>query len=366
MNDIGTRLKTLNLSQSSNKVAPMNSGISGLKTFKSSQSGEKAKGLVCVNLNEGEFSKSATAINNLLRSSHEHVSPKYTSKELQEYEAEGEYGGITGTLVPSSILRVAKVLTGDSSSCTTQHYTLPIERQLHEGKSVFCDIGSGTGRPSLYMSSTGIKASIGFDIDPMQVLGSLNGLKNVEAKSKRTALRTPVAFFQGDVCRIESLNPVTHAFGFLGYPQIVAHTAALVARSDSVQVFVAVVLHERELKATGLIDDKADVLMLSGMTMPGGNSYTAYVIPMTDERRKVVLDKYDNNAEVYRAQKKETSAEDCQVSVSVDFTRKVNDWLENTPIGKDQLKKFSESKFQSRRRPRKAALKALDKIKGKA
>mmetsp|Transcript_16279 Transcript_16279/g.20880 ORF Transcript_16279/g.20880 Transcript_16279/m.20880 type:complete len:241 (-) Transcript_16279:28-750(-) len=238
--------------------------------------------------------------------------------------------------------------------------------QLVMGDSIFCDIGSGTGRPSLYMGSLGIRASVGFDIDPMQVLGSLNGLTQIQKRKHQTLkLNCNVSFFQGDVCKIDCLNPVTHAFGFLGYPKIVADTAALVARSSTVKVFVAVVLHERELKGTGMLDDKSDILTLSGMSMPGGSQYTAYVIPLTKERRENVLKKCNKKGKAVpsNGRKRMQISDISDVSITSNFGAKIENALKHQFTGKEQLKRFNESRFQAKRKPRMAALIARKKLK---
>ena len=201
------------------------------------------------------------------------------------------------------------------------------------------DIGSGTGRPVIYMASTPIRASVGFDIDPMQTWNSCNGLSLVE-KGNKNPLKCPVAFFQADVLRIQNLDPVTHAYAFLGYPDIINATALLLARSRSVKVFVAVVLHEKEIKSTGLVDDRSDVIVLTGLQMPGGNSYMAYVIPMTKKRRAVILKRLSATEEVDRLISDFeglSTTEAPQLDISTTFTRSLNLAIREPQSGKEQL-----------------------------
>merc|ERR1712232_671942 len=123
------------------------------------------------------------------------------------------------------------------------------------------DIGSGTGRPTLYMSCLDIAGSLGFDIDPMQVYNSCHGLAMVEKSSSEFCkLKSTVCFYQGNTHHIKDLEPVTHAYSFLGYPLIVNSTARLVASSKSVKVMVAIVLQEREIRSTGMLDNRDDII----------------------------------------------------------------------------------------------------------
>jgi hypothetical protein len=228
------------------------------------------------------FDKNVNIINRVVNRIHEHASPKFTSEERIAMNIQNEYGGITGTIRPSGLKRIAKVL------CST----LDDKYLMKRGESVFCDIGSGTGRPTFYFATLPIKASIGFDIDPWQVFNSVNA-QTLLRKTKQSAelMKATTTFFPGDVLGLRSLEPVTHAFAFLGYPDIVHSTANLIANTKTIKVFIAVVLHDRELRSAGVIEESEseEYTVLRGMQMPGGNSYTAYVIPMTPVRRKTIL-----------------------------------------------------------------------------
>jgi hypothetical protein len=106
---------------------------------------------------------------------------------------------------------------------------------------VFCDIGSGTGRPSLYAGHyLKPKASVGFDICPLQVLFSVIALKNL--RKKNMLKEQNIFFFQGDLEVMNSLNPATHCYAFFGSNFVEQHTAKLLALSDSVLFFCCVYL----------------------------------------------------------------------------------------------------------------------------
>ena len=191
----------------------------------------------------------------------------------------------------------------------------------------------------MYMASAEIRASVGFDIDPMQTWNSCSGLALVE-KGKAKVLKCPVAFFQADVLKISNLEPVTHAYAFLGYPDIINATALLLARSQSVKVFVAVVLHEKEIKSTGLIDDRADITVLTGLQMPGGNSYMAYVIPLTKVRRKLIEKKLASKQSLdtlIHDFKALSTEEPGQLDISTTFTSNLNRAIEEPKSGKQQM-----------------------------
>ena len=301
-------------------------------------------------------------VNRRLNGLHEPAMPKYTSAELKAMGVQGEYGGITGTIRPKGVQRILEVMCGAAGGGgededvlgsaavggSRSAAALSPELLMRPGESVFCDIGSGTGRPVFYAACLDLRASVGFDICSEQVRGSYHGLVRLQGgkagggSGAGGPLKAPVVLFQADVTRVADLAPTTHAYSFLGYSAIVAATSRLVARSQSVRVFACVVLHAHELRACGLLapdkkddrkDDKEDdnkhrgeqgatkgkgkgkagaqgeakgavngdeagdnvaccdddVRVLPGMQMPAGNSYTGYVIPMTPARRRRVL-----------------------------------------------------------------------------
>lgn len=229
-------------------------------------------------------SKKLSAINRVLNQCHEHVSPKYTPEERLKYNMTEEYGGITGTLVPQSFFKIMETLST----------SLPEEYAINN-ESVFCDVGCGTGRPVFYMATVSIAASVGFDIDPMQVYNSCQShvrLERHEGKTNTKILNCEnVRLFQMNAMDIDDLAPVTHVYSFIGYPRLVSTLTQLVARSLTVKVFIAVVLHANELNNTGIVDDMSDVTVIHGVRMPAGNAYSAYIIPMTAERRRRLLQK---------------------------------------------------------------------------
>ena len=107
--------------------------------------------------------------NRAINSLHESAAPKFTEKERNKFGIQNDYGGITGTIQPSSINTIVKILQGGISE---KGITLEKAFQLKEKESIFCDIGCGTGRPTFYFGGLKLKASIGFDIDKLQVFGS--------------------------------------------------------------------------------------------------------------------------------------------------------------------------------------------------
>ncbi len=248
-------------------------------------------------------------INSRLLRDHEHVSVKFTPAQCREYGIEDEYGGITGTLQPGAFERIARCLAGCAEPLALLHRRgteadeprlqtrqLAREFRLEAGKSVICDVGSGTGRPSIYFGCLPLRASVGVDIDPMLVFGSCHSLRGVE-RDLPGMLRAPVGFHHGDVTKLASFGPATHLFGFMGYPALVKATVLLAARSAEVKVLVAVVLHKRELSGCGVLDEDIDlgaepgasVMILPDLVMPGGRRYLGLVIPMTAQRKARAL-----------------------------------------------------------------------------
>jgi hypothetical protein len=257
----------------------------------------------------GALGSKLRRINSRLLRDHEHVSVKFTPAQCREYGIEHEYGGITGTLQPGAFERIARCLAGCAEPLALLHRRgteadeprlqprrLAREFRLEAGKSVICDVGSGTGRPSLYFGCLPLRASVGVDIDPMLVFGSCHSLRGVE-RDLPGMLRAPVGFHHGDVTKLASFGPATHLFGFMGYPALVKATVLLAARSAEVKVLVAVVLSKRELGGCGVLDEDIDlgaepgasIMILPDLVMPGGRSYLGLVIPMTAQRKARAL-----------------------------------------------------------------------------
>jgi len=210
------------------------------------------------------------------------VAPKATTKERAAYADKGStYGGITGTVSVASIARMVDALTGDG--------LLPQYRL--NGSSVFCDIGCGTGRPTFYFAGLPIRASLGFDVDDFQVRNSMNGWRLLRNNADKISFRAPVSLIVQDALLLNSLDPVTHAYAFVGYSAFTSIVVQLAARTPSLKALCLVVLRDRELVETGLLNRETDtdVIAVGGMTMAGGRSYPGFVIPMTEARRKRVL-----------------------------------------------------------------------------
>jgi hypothetical protein len=156
--------------------------------------------------------------------------------------------------------------------------------------SIFIDIGSGMGRPTLCMATMPIAHSIGIEVQEDQVKMSLLALKKI-GQSKGT-LTAPVYIEHCNVMRVKSLSPVTHAHMFLwANPALLKHTASLLAWSKTVKV--ATIIYRgtpSELRALGILgeakDQHSDSTIQVSMKMPGQHSYGAYIFVMTDERRK--------------------------------------------------------------------------------
>lgn len=212
-----------------------------------------------------------TRCNAILSSIHEACDPYYTAEQRQRFGLEGDYGGITGTILPSHMMRFAKVLLGDTSY------------RLEAGKSIFCDIGCGTGRPTFYFGGLEFRCALGFDVSSAQVNNSITGHKKLR---RRVRLACPVSFFKHDVCKLDSLDPVTHAYAFMGYLDFAINIARVVANSKDLKVLLAVFLKKSDLRESGLWEEEdEDVIFLPGMKMAGGRSYIGVVLPITDERR---------------------------------------------------------------------------------
>jgi hypothetical protein len=235
----------------------------------------------------GGFAAHATLCNQKLRGVHEGAGGKFTPSEREGFADKGQdYGGITGTVSPASLGRIADVYLGreaDGQRLTDAAY------RLNE-TSVFCDVGCGTGRPSFYFAGLPIRASIGFDVEPLQVRNSLAGWRHL--RNQGVKFRASLALFHANALELDSIEPVTHVHGFVGYSQFTQLVARLAARSATVKVLSLIILHKKDLVESGVLDAggaDTDAIALPGMQMPGGYSYLGIVVPMTDARRRRIL-----------------------------------------------------------------------------
>ena len=214
-----------------------------------------------------------STVNQIVSRVHEGCSPYFTSKERSQLLLDDEYGGITGTILPGSFAKLMKA---------AEH--LP-ELSFNE-ESIFCDVGCGTGRPNFYLSNIKMKDSIGFDIDPLQVLNAKAGYSKLK-QSKKIDMVTPIQFFELDVYRLKTLDPVTHVYAFLGYSAVAARLAALLVHSKTLKVMFIVTLRKEDLRECGLISDEdEDVIFVPGLKMGAGNSYLGVVIPTDNLERR--------------------------------------------------------------------------------
>jgi hypothetical protein len=243
-----------------------------------------------------------------------------------------DYGGVTGTILPGSIFALLRVMTLKCKlnycpcsfialfatsafifcySVSRSHHTrkndslsaknkaalkhIPEIFRFVAGESVFCDIGSGSGRPTMYAAQC-LKgqSSFGFDICSLQVDFSMRALDVVQGGKKTTKnggllQEENITFFQGDVFLMASLGPATHCYSFFGDKMVALHTAALLARSESVKFFSCVYTHEDFIELCGLIhSDDVDVIKQPGCNMRNG-SYMGAAFPWTQTRRERVL-----------------------------------------------------------------------------
>lgn len=93
-----------------------------------------------------------------------------------------------------------------------------------------------------------------------------------------------------DLQKLKNLNPVTHAYVFVGYEGFVTMIAEIAVRTPSLKTLVIVTPHAKIVSTVGLYDadDLDGAIRLGGMKMPSGVSYPAFVIPMTSQRKEKV------------------------------------------------------------------------------
>ncbi len=209
-----------------------------------------------------------------MNSLHEYAAPKFTTNEVEKMDT-GEYGGITGTTSPKSFYNVLYTLC----------LLVPEHLRLQRGKSVFMDIGSGEGRPCFYSALLPLKGVVGFEIDRTLVWQSY--IKRDLILRTGVHFNSPVYMDTMNVNHVHCVTLVTHIYSFIGYAAMADDIARFMLYTKGLLVAVVVVVHEQHLRENGLYDPyDIDVIKITGMKMQGGTSYTAYVIPVTPERKK--------------------------------------------------------------------------------
>ena len=309
MLDWGHDAPSLDTSDSMHAISPSSSLLSPSTTTPSTSAAFES------------LKRHAQLVHNALRTVHEGTSPKYTSTQRGKYvgdsgeSGDSTYGGITGTITFSGFVRVLEVMwTGSdsgavpssavsaSTSTSTRDsaatVTLAPRFRMRPHESVFCDVGCGTGRPTLSAAGLPLRASLGFDVDPLQVFNSCAGWRLVESRvspsssssSSSSSSMCPVGFFHGDAMTLATIAPVTHMYSFVGYDRIVFELARLAQVTPTVQTLAVVAVRDNEVRQSGLWDPHADtdVVVVRGLKMPAGNAYTGFVVPMTSQRRERV------------------------------------------------------------------------------
>ena len=180
------------------------------------------------------------------------------------------------------------VTAGSFFKLVTRQQELPSEYQL-DATSVYLDVGSGMGRPTLCMATLPISLSVGIEVQEEQVKMSLLALKKL---STAQASEAPVLIEHCDVMRVASLEPVTHVHMFLwANPALLRHAASLLAWSKTLKVMTIIYRGTpSDLRDLGILESLQDTdnthTQQISMQMPGQHSYGAYVLCMTPERRQ--------------------------------------------------------------------------------
>lgn len=222
---------------------------------------------------------------------HQGADPLFTSEERKRLGLDGDYGGVLGTISPTSFVRVMDLLKP----------TMGLD-------SVFCDVGCGPGIASLVVASHfTIQKSMGFDVSSTQVQ---------TAKRAREVVgftKTPTTFLKDDVFQLGTLEPCTHAYAFSGYKDFLVRVAHLAANTSTLEWLAVVYLRKSDLKETGLWADGQQAYKLTDVKMAGGRSYLGAVLKMTPARRASVLEKLGAVAETKRLSEREEEEEPQQV-----------------------------------------------------
>lgn len=164
--------------------------------------------------------------------------------------------------------------------------------RMVSGKSIFCDVGSGLGRPTLIAAHLPIHASLGFDIVPEIVVGSISAWDTVRRVDDKLA---PIGFFVQNALMLDSLTPATHVYSFIAHAPVIDAIARLSAASETVKLVCVVVTMNNLVigRPNGLYDaTDTDIIKIHGITMTGGGHHPGFIIPMTSKRRQRIRSIY--------------------------------------------------------------------------
>jgi hypothetical protein len=214
-------------------------------------------------------------------------------------------GAMTGHLSPASVAWILHaMMTWHSGS------DLPSDDYRLTQDSIFLDIGSGMGRPSVIASCLHIRASWGFELHPIRVEASKRALALV-AQSERRArgarrrvdrqlVASPVFLDRGDLRTHMSIDGATHVYSFSGTmgDDMNALIMRMCASTPSVKI-MALVKKARGDQGEGADAMKAlfldpvckSQIVTQGLVMShGGGGFTCFMIPMTPQIRAVLVD----------------------------------------------------------------------------
>lgn len=207
-----------------------------------------------------------------------------------------EEGGVTGSILPSSIKQLGDImLLGTTSSIEK---VLPPEYRLRKRISVLLDAGSGSGKVVFGFSGLKLGCVLGAEIGQQQLVESIVAYDKLRAgRNDGIIFNSPMSIFPCDLHKVYSYgNHVTHVYAFIGYPDIVYSIAYACLHSPALKAIVLVAPHRDVLRSAGFIDghkEETDVIMITGMKMSGGCAYTGFVVPITPSRLETIKNALD-------------------------------------------------------------------------
>ena len=168
--------------------------------------------------------------------------------------------------------------------------------------TVFCDIGSGRGHVTLTVALFGIKASVGFDVHKASVLSSILAYLKLTKKEDEVSRRlkdTPVILQEASAANMLDIGPVTSVFSFMGCDFLAQLVANILANTVSIRTGVIVYTHDDYLTKYGLVVEGEDVEgvdhhRVGNARMPGGKSYPAVLVLMSERKRHRIKRKLED------------------------------------------------------------------------
>lgn len=215
------------------------------------------------------------------------LSGRATESVSENANRGGPHAGIPGNLSEGSLLKIMAVLYTGKNPRTKEPIEGWTEDLLISGGQ-FLDVGSGLGHPVAYAAvcfRDEIACAFGIENAPRAVFLSCVVWRNLDPTFRNLRM----AFFERDAKDVDSYNPVTHVYAFVGEIFLMGHVIRIAMNSPMLRMLIIIPTNKAWLETCGLLtttgvgDDDVFKLPVQ-MSAKTNKGHTCYFIPMTEDR----------------------------------------------------------------------------------